>query len=97
MNHLEQFKVAFVGAISRQKVESGVALKYYRNGFKLNGKFYTVQSPDDLSGKAGIVQFVKGGEDNPNGGKVARDAFSLVSIVTKVSVAAANEALAGLE
>jgi hypothetical protein len=76
MNHLEQIKVKFVGAKSRTNPES--KNKYYRNVFLHDGKYYSVMDGDDLSGKAGVVQFVKKGEDNMNGGKVAQDAFSLV-------------------
>jgi len=97
MNHLEQFKVAFIGATTRQVVESGLMKKYYRNAFKLNGKIYSVANGEDLSGKAGYVQFVKAGEDNANGGKVAKDAFSLLYATTATAAASAKEAFAGLE
>ena len=97
MNHLEQFKVAFIGATTRQVVESGVIKKYYRNAFKLNGKIYSVANGEDLSGKAGYVQFVKAGEDNANGGKVAKDAFSLLFACSAGTNASAQEAIAGLE
>lgn len=74
MQHLEQIKVKFVGAKSRTNENK----KYYRNVFLHDGKYYSVMDGDDLSGKAGVVQFVKKGEDNMSGGKVAQDAFSLV-------------------
>ena len=96
MNHLEQFKVAFVGARSRQVVDNGVAKKYYRNAFNLNGKTYSVSDAEDLSGKAGVVQFVKAGEDNSSGGKVVQDAFSLLYATSLGSVASAKAILAEL-
>ena len=89
MNHLEQFKVAFIGATTRQVVENNVMKKYYRNAFKLNGKIYSVANGEDLS--------VKAGEDNANGGKVAKDAFSLLFACSAGTNASAQEALTGLE
>ena len=76
MKHLEQIKVKFVGSKSRLNPDTGKV--YYRNVFEHDGKFYSVADASDLQGQAGVVQFVKKGEDNANGGKVAQDAFSLL-------------------
>lgn len=84
-------------SLSRQVVEGNVVKKYYRNAFKLNGKIYSVQNAEDLKGQAGYVQFVKAGEDNANGGKVVKDAFSLLGATDATSANKSKEALAGLE
>ena len=81
MDHLEKFTVTFDGSLSRQKVQDGVTVKYFRNSFKIDGKLYSVASPDDLDGLDGAVQFVKKGETHPSGtGTVAQNAFSLVKV-----------------
>ncbi len=76
MKHLEQIKVKFVGSKSRLNPDTGKV--YYRNVFEHGGKFYSVRDASDLQGQAGVVQFVKKGEDNASGGTVAQDAFSLL-------------------
>mgnify|MGYP000848261813 FL=1 len=94
MKHLEQIKEKFVGSKSRTNPDTNN--KYYRNVFEHDGKYHSVMDAEDLSGKAGVVQFVKKGEDNMNGGKVAQDAFSLVfasSAGTAVAAKAAFEEL----
>jgi hypothetical protein len=81
MDHLQQFTVSFDGSLSRQKVQEGVAVKYFRNSFTIDNKIFTVASPDDLSGLDGAVQFVKKGEKHPDGtSTIAQDAFSLLKI-----------------
>jgi len=82
MNHLEKFSVSISGSLSRQKVQDGVAVKYYRNNFTVDGKIYSVANPEDLQGLDCVVQFVKKGESIPGGGTVAQDAFSLVSVTS---------------
>ena len=92
MNHLEQFKVKFLGNKSRQVVDNGVVRNYNRGVFAINGKYYSVNTADkDISGKAGIVMFVKAGETSPTGAKVAQDAFSLV-LATSAGTASAAQA-----
>ena len=96
MKHLEEFKVAFKGQISRQVVENGVMKKYYRNAFEIGGKTYHVSNAEDISGKAGVVAFVKQGEEKPGGGKVVNDAFTLLyccDATTAVSALSALDAI----
>jgi hypothetical protein len=81
IKHQETFPVEFTGALSRQIVKDGVAVKYYRNSFTIDKTEYQVSSPDDLQGLTGTVMFVKSGELGPDGTtKIVRDAFSLVKI-----------------
>ena len=94
MKHGEQFKVAFIGAQPRNKVVEGVKVTYFRPAFEINGKYYHVTSAVDISGQAGVVMFVKGGEMGVNGAKVHQDAFTLVFASGAGTIAAANEALA---
>jgi len=94
MKHGEQYKVAFVGAVARQRQENGVNVKYYRNAFIIDGKTYHVSNADNIAGQAGIVMFVKAGEIGVNGGKVHQDAFTLLGAGTASTITSANEALA---
>jgi len=83
MIHLEQFDVKFVSSITRQIPKDGVIMKYFRNNFSVNGKVYSVSSPDDLQGLKGTVAFVKGGELGPDGKTpVIQDAFTLMGVTT---------------
>jgi len=96
MKHLEQFKVAFVGQKSCQVTEQGVVTLYYRNSFEIGGKTYSVRNAKDISGMAGVVAFVKQGEDKPGGGKVVQDAFTLLyccDASTAISALTALEAI----
>ena len=93
MRHAEQFKVAFWGAVSRQVVENSVVKKYYRIAFTLNGNTYHISSVDDISGKAGVVMFVKGGETGPNGAKIVKDAFTLLGAADATTATNAKNAL----
>ena len=76
MKHLEQIKVKFIK--NKNKLNPNTKKVYYRNVFEHDGKFHSVRDASDLQGQAGVVQFVKKGEDNASGGKVAQDAFSLL-------------------
>lgn len=98
MKHEEQFKVAFVGSITRQYVDekTGTIVKYYRNAFCIDRKYYHVRDANDLSGKAGVVAFIKKGETAPNGEKVANDCFTLLMSCSAGTAAAANAAAAEL-
>jgi hypothetical protein len=78
MNHLQEFTVTFSSAVSRQVVEGSAIKKYYRNNFVIDGRSFSVPSPDKLTGQIGRVRFVKAGESTPTGGKVAQDAFTLI-------------------
>ena len=88
MNHLEQIKVMFVG----QKSRTHDGKQYYRNVFLHEGKYHSVKDANDLSGKAGVVQFVKKGEDNGSGGKVVADSWSLLFASTAGTMATAKAA-----
>ena len=96
MKHLEQFKVAFKGQVARQVVENGVTRKYYRIAFEIGGKVYHVSNADDISGKAGVVQFIKAGEEKPGGGKVVADCFSLLYCADATTATNAANALAAI-
>jgi hypothetical protein len=95
MQHLEQIKVAFWGAVSRQVIENNVIKKYYRIAFThpVDKKTYHITSVDDISGKAGVVMFVKGGETGPNGNKIVKDAFTLLGAADATTAVNAKNAL----
>lgn len=93
MKHLEQFKVAFKGQVSRQVVENNLIKKYYRNAFEIGGATYHVTNADDISGKAGVVMFCKAGEDKPGGGKVVADCFTLLYACDATTAINAKNAL----
>jgi len=81
--HLKQFAVTFKGSLTRQKVQDGVVVLYYRNTFNIDGKTHAVSSAVDMAGLDGMVQFVKKGEPHPSGtGTVAQDAYSLVEVTS---------------
>ena len=93
MKHGEQIKVAFWGAVSRQVVENNVVKKYYRIAFTHNGQTNHITSVDDISGKAGVVMFVKGGETGPNGAKIVKDAFTLLGAADATTATNAKNSL----
>jgi hypothetical protein len=83
MTHLEQFPVNFESSITRQIVKDGVVVKYFRNNFTINGKVYSIKSPEDLQGLPGTVAFVKGGELGPDGKTpIEQDAFALLGVTS---------------
>lgn len=82
MEHQKQLTVEFTGSISRQVTENGVVKKYFRNNFVVEGKVYSISSPDNLGGLAGVVMFVKAGSEKPGGGTVTQDAFTLVDVTS---------------
>jgi hypothetical protein len=83
MNHLQQFPVKFESSITRQIVKDGVIVKYFRNNFTVDGKVYSVSSPEDLQGLKGTVAFVKAGELGPDGKTpVVQNAFSLLGVTS---------------
>jgi hypothetical protein len=93
MKHSEEFKVAFWGSVPRQVVENTVVKKYYRIAFTLNGNTHHITSADDISGKAGVVMFVKGGETGPNGAKIVKDAFTLLGAADATTATNAKNSL----
>lgn len=104
--HGEEAKVAFTGYVARtlntdpatgQPIPGG--RRYYRMNFTdPNDKTKTasVRSDENLSGKAGIVMFVKAGEKTPQGTVVAQDAWTLKSICNASDIATAKAALTAL-
>jgi hypothetical protein len=96
MNNLEIFLVAFTSYIPRMDVNTGTA--YYRLGFKLNGKDFSVKSATNESGRAGRVQFLQKGTDPYNTGKpIAMDCFTLIGISSAEMVKSSTDTLNALK
>ena len=91
MTHLEEFTVAFRG----YKPCQFDGQTYYRLTFSREGKVYSCKSATNESGKAGTVQFLKGGEII-NGQKVVQDCFTLKEITSASIIKSSKEAVAEL-
>ena len=96
MTNQEIFLVAFTSYIPRMDSNNGAT--YYRLGFNLNGKDYSVKSATNESGRAGRVQFLQKGTDPYNTGKpIAMDCFTLVGISNVEMVKSSTDSLKALK
>lgn len=83
LKHGDKFPVEFNGSIPRTDVSvPGVTRNYFRNNFVVDGKEFSVSSPNDLAGLTGTVMFVQKGKEKPGGGTVTADAWTLTNLTT---------------